>query len=123
MPAASGQKSKGNTMHSAYDTAAKSLGGDHEKPKKEIKEVRTRKGKSGGFIHEHHHTHSDHHPVEEHTSANDQAMMAHMAASMGQGAAPSGDPSEVDPASAGGDPAAAAGAAPAAAAPPAAPGA
>lgn len=62
------------------------LGGeDGPKPKKEIKEVRTRKGKSGGYIHEHHHTRPEHHPMEEHTSADQDAMMEHMLQHMGGG--------------------------------------
>lgn len=102
---------------SIHDAVSAHLGGGkHETPKKEIKEIRTRKGKSGGYIHEHHHTHPEHHQMEEHTSKDDDAMAAHMLANMGTpnpgegqdaGAAPAPDPT-----------AAAAGAAPAAAAAP-----
>lgn len=49
-----------------------------EKPKKVLKEVRTRKAKSGGYIHEHHHTEPMHHPMEEHTTSDMKGMLAHM---------------------------------------------
>jgi hypothetical protein len=57
---------------------------DKEKPKKEVKEVRVRKGKSGGHIMEHHHTRPEHHPVEEHVTSTNKDMMAHMMENMGQ---------------------------------------
>lgn len=53
-----------------------------DKPKKVLHEVRTRKAKSGGWIHEHHHTESMHHPMEEHTSASKDDMLSHMASHM-----------------------------------------
>jgi hypothetical protein len=49
-----------------------------DKPAKRIKEIRTRKAKSGGYIHEHHHTAPEAHPMEEHNSADQAAMLAHM---------------------------------------------
>jgi hypothetical protein len=55
-----------------------------KKPAKKIKEVRTRKAKSGGFIHEHHHTEPAHHPMEEHTTPDTKAMLAHMQEHMGE---------------------------------------
>ena len=67
------------------------MAGASKAPKKEIHEVRTRKGKSGGYIHEHHHTNPEHHPMEEHTSPNQDAMVAHMMANMG-----SPNPGEAD---------------------------
>lgn len=54
------------------------MGGHAEKPKKEIHEIRVRKGKSGGHIIEHHHTHPSHHPMEEHVTKNDDEMAEHM---------------------------------------------
>jgi hypothetical protein len=83
---------KGSNMASHFDAVSDSLGGDHGKPAKHIKEIRTRKGKGGGFIHEHHHTHPDSHPMEEHTSASDKAMAQHMLQSMGSAAPADGDP-------------------------------
>lgn len=70
-------------MKHGMEGAASELGGKSEKPKKELKEIRTRKGKSGGYIHEHHHTAPEHHPMEEHTSADQDGMMAHMMEHMG----------------------------------------
>ena len=100
--------------HIWQHAASQSMGGKEDKPKKELSHIETKKAKNGGYIHTHHHTRPDHHPAEEHISADDAAMQAHMMASMGDGAPPSGDPT--DGASAGApDPAA-----PAAAAAPAA---
>jgi hypothetical protein len=53
------------------------------KPKKEIDHIRTSKAKSGGYIHEHHHTAPEHHPKETHVSATKKDMLAHMAQHMG----------------------------------------
>jgi hypothetical protein len=111
-------KGKAMSKESAMKSVADELGGHQEaKPKKEIHEIRTRKGKSGGYIHEHHHTHPSHHPMEEHTSANQDAMMSHMMDHMGEA-----NPGEAE-ADAGqsGVPAAAAQAAPGAPAPGATP--
>jgi hypothetical protein len=55
-----------------------------EKPKKELHEIRTRKAKSGGYIHEHHYTHPEHYKMEEHTSPDQDAMASHMMEHMGQ---------------------------------------
>lgn len=66
-----------------YGATSKSLGGKEKVPAKEVHEIRTRKGKSGGYIHEHHHTSPEHHPMEEHTSPNQDAMVAHMMQNMG----------------------------------------
>lgn len=66
------------------DGASDALGGKKErKPKKEIKEMRIRKGKSGGHIIEHHHTAPEHHPMEEHTSGNDDQLANHVLQNMG----------------------------------------
>jgi hypothetical protein len=65
------------------DAVRHALGGSDSKPPKEIREIRTRKGKSGGYIHEHHHTHPEHHPMEEHTSGDQDAMAEHMLSNMG----------------------------------------
>jgi len=56
-----------------------SLGGAHheEKPKKEIKHIEVKKGKSGGHIITHHHTHPSHEP-EAHVAKDDDSMAAHM---------------------------------------------
>jgi hypothetical protein len=59
-----------------------------EKPKKEIKAIHTRKvkGKDGksSYIHEHHHTHPEVHPMEEHVSADHDSMIEHMMQHMGE---------------------------------------
>lgn len=59
-----------------------------KKPKKVLHEIRTRKAKSGGYIHEHHHTEPMHHKMEEHTTPDKDAMAAHMMEHMGSDAAP-----------------------------------
>ena len=66
------------------DSVSGSLGGKKEKtPKKEVKEIRTRKGASGGFIHTHSHTRPEHHPDEEHVSPDQDAMVEHMLSNLG----------------------------------------
>lgn len=62
---------------------ASELGGDTPKPKKEIKHIVTKKAKTGGYIHEHHHTHPEHHPMEEHVTPDQDSMMDHMMQHMG----------------------------------------
>ena len=75
------------------DATSDVMGGKEKKPKKVIHEIRTRKAKSGGYIHTHHHT-SEHHPVEEHVSPDQASMLAHMAQAMpGPSAAPAPDAS------------------------------
>lgn len=74
------------------ESAAHSMGGSEKKPKqkKVIREIRTRKTKNGAYLHEHHH--SSDHPMEEHSSADQAAMLAHMAQAMpGPAAAPAPD--------------------------------
>lgn len=93
-------------MAHGMDAASHALGGKEEKPKKEIREIRTRKAKSGGYVHEHHHSHPEHHAPEEHVSADQDAMMQHMASAMGQPNPGEGQDADAAPA----DPAAAAGA-------------
>lgn len=99
------------------------LKGKGKAPKKEIHEIRTRKAKSGGFVHEHHHTHPEAHPMEEHVSPDQDAMVQHMMQSMGSGGDPNADPNAgaapPDPNAAAGGPPAAPPAGPPAAAPPA----
>lgn len=70
---------KDNKMKNAYSKITEHDG----KPPKKIKEIRTRASASGGHIHEHHHHHPEHHPMEEHTTADDKAMTDHMTANAG----------------------------------------
>jgi hypothetical protein len=62
----------------AMDSVKDILGG-HEahKPAKKIKEIRHRHGADGSHIFEHHHTHPEHHPMEEHTAPHDDAAIEH----------------------------------------------
>ncbi len=71
-------------QHRIYKSTAEALGGGQEKAKKEIKEIRTRKGHKSGYIHEHHHTAPEQHPMEEHVSPDQDAMVSHMMEHMGQ---------------------------------------
>lgn len=74
-----------NMKHNDIMSAAHNhLGGEAAKPKKEIDHIRTKKAKSGGYIHEHHHTHPEHHPMESHVSADQEAMVGHMMEHMGE---------------------------------------
>lgn len=62
----------------AYKGASEALSGhDTHKPEKKIKEIRHRHGSDGSHIFEHHHTHPEHHPMEEHTAPNDDAAVDH----------------------------------------------
>jgi hypothetical protein len=99
----------------SWSDKATGLGKKSKPSKKEIHEVRTRKGASGGFIHEHHHKNPEAHPMEEHTSPDQASMLQHMAQSMGDGG-------QASPAAAAPDPSAAAGAAPPTGAPSPVPG-
>ena len=63
-------------------------GRSEEKPNKVVHEIRSRKAHSGGVIHEHHHTHPEHHKMEEHTSPDAAAAGAHVASMLGEGAPP-----------------------------------
>lgn len=79
---------------SNWKDATRHLGGKSPKGKKEVKEIRTRKGASGGFIHSHHFADPSQEP-EEHVSPDQASMLQHMAANMGGGdgsAAPPQDP-------------------------------
>ncbi len=71
-------------MHDLKSAMADSMGGSshEEKPKKEIKHIEVRKGKSGGHIITHHHTHPSHAP-EEHVTSTDDQMASHMLANAG----------------------------------------
>lgn len=75
------------------DSAKKSMSGSKKSSgsKKTLHEIRTRKGKSGGYIHEHHYKDPEQNPMEEHTSPDQASMLQHMADAMPQ-AAPSPDP-------------------------------
>lgn len=63
---------------------AGALGHGEEKPKKEIRHIITRKAKNGGYVHEHHHTAPEHHPMEEHISPDQDSMVEHMMDHMGE---------------------------------------
>jgi hypothetical protein len=60
------------------------LGGSEAKPKKEIDHIKTKKAKSGGYVHTHVHTHPEHHPDEQHVSASQDDMVNHMMDHMGE---------------------------------------
>lgn len=90
--------------------AGEALGGKEKAPKKEIDHIRTKKAKSGGYVHEHHFTYLGHHAPETHVSANQKQMAAHMIESLGA-------PTEDAGADAAPQPDASAGAPPAAGAP------
>lgn len=71
---------KVNGMSGAQDA----LGGKAEpKPKKEISHIVTRKAASGGYIHEHHHTAPEAHPMEQHVTPDQDSMADHMLQNMG----------------------------------------
>jgi hypothetical protein len=63
---------------------ADSMGGAHheEKPKKEIKHIEVKKGKSGGHIITHHHTHPMH-EAESHVTGTDDQLADHVMEHMG----------------------------------------
>jgi hypothetical protein len=64
--------------------AHEALGGKEKAPKKEISHIVTRKAHSGGYVHEHHHAHPEHHPMETHVTPDQDAMAEHMMQSLGQ---------------------------------------
>ena len=73
-------------------------------PKKEIDHIKSYKSHTkGDVIHEHHHTHPDHHPMEKHTSRGDDEMAQHMLQNLGS-QSPDAEPTD----GAGADPNAAA---------------
>jgi hypothetical protein len=74
----------GAAMAHGMGSLSDELGGKEAKPKKEIKHIVTKKAKSGGYIHEHHHTHPEHHPMEEHVSKDQDGMVSHMLENMGE---------------------------------------
>jgi hypothetical protein len=80
------------------------------KPAKVIDHIKTRKV-AGGFVHEHHHTHPEHHKMEEHTSKTMDDLHGHFEDHMGS---PNSGEAEAD----GGNPEAYSGGAPAAPAAP-----
>lgn len=80
------------------------LGSSHDKPKKEIKEIRVRKSHNGGHVITHEHHHPEHHPNETHTTKGDDALAEHMLQHAGT---PNPGEQEADPtggAAAGADP-------------------
>ncbi len=83
--AAKHRAAKGKTMTkvNAMSGAQDALGGKSDKPKKEIKHIKTEKAKSGGYIHTHVHTHPEHHPDEQHVTPDQDGMVAHMMEHMG----------------------------------------
>lgn len=74
---------KVNAMSGPMAGAADALSGKVDKPKKEIKHIKTEKAKNGGYIHTHTHTHPEAHPDEQHISADQDGMAAHMMEHMG----------------------------------------
>ena len=62
----------------SYAAAHHALGGSDSKPPKVISHIVHRKSANGDHIFEHHHTHPDHHPKEEHTKRGDDEMVEHM---------------------------------------------
>lgn len=69
--------SKEKNMKAHTDKMKASLAGD-DKPKKEIKEIHTRKTHDGKIIHKHIHHAPAHHPDEEHVSNDAAEMHQHM---------------------------------------------
>jgi hypothetical protein len=112
-------------MDHVYHEVASHMGGGDRKPAKEVDHIKSYKSKTkGDTIHEHHHTHPEHHPMEKHTTRGDDEMAAHMMANLGTpnpgegqdaSAAPATPPDAAAGAAAGAAPNAAAGAPPAAA--------
>lgn len=70
---------------SSYDMAKHSMsGGDHAKPAKVIDHIKSYKSASHGkTVHETHHTHPEHHPMEKHVKSGDDEMAEHMMANLG----------------------------------------
>jgi len=68
---------KEKNMKSVTDKMKASLSGD-DKPKKEIKEIHTRKTHDGKLVHKHIHHSPAHHPDEEHISNDSAEMHQHM---------------------------------------------
>jgi len=67
---------KDNTM--AKESVFSKITEGDQKPPKKIKSIHTRKAAGGTYIHEHHHHYPEHHKMEEHTSADDKAMLQHL---------------------------------------------
>lgn len=80
-----GEKVVPKEQNMSMDHLKDALGGNDKnaKPKKELKEIRTRKAKDGKIIHEHHFTHPEHYDKEEHVSANQDELVDHMLEHMG----------------------------------------
>lgn len=62
----------------SYEAVHHALGGSGTKPPKVISHIVHRKSANGDHIFEHHHTHPEHHPKEEHTKRGDDEMVEHM---------------------------------------------
>jgi hypothetical protein len=73
---------KENKVDKTYDLV-KGMGKHEAAPKKEIAHIKTSKAHGGGYVHEHHHTRPEHHPVEHHVSKDQDAMVDHMMQHMG----------------------------------------
>jgi hypothetical protein len=71
-----------NKVDKTYDLV-KGMGKHEAAPKKEIAHIKTSKAHGGGYVHEHHHTRPEHHPVEHHVSKDQDAMVDHMMQHMG----------------------------------------
>lgn len=110
-------------MDHVYSHVAEHMSGDEHKPAKVLDHIKSYKGdKHGKVVHEHHHTHPDHHPMEKHSTQGDDEMAEHMMANLGtpnpgegQGENEAPAPDATAAAATGAAPNAAAGAAPAAA--------
>lgn len=86
-------------MDSKFSAVAHALGAKDAAPKKEIKEISTRKSHNGGHIHTHKHHSPEHHPDEQHTTKGDDEMVQHMLQHAGT---PNPGEAEADPSAAAG---------------------
>ncbi len=78
------REAKGMAEHKNYDVSDELGGKKEEKPKKEIDHIKTKKAKTGGYVHTHVHTRPEHHPDETHVSATQDDMANHMMQSLGE---------------------------------------
>lgn len=53
------------------------MGGGSSKPAKKIHHIRHRRTANGGHVFEHHHTHPEHHPTEEHSYDTTDGAVSH----------------------------------------------
>ena len=84
LPKETADKYREAKMTHHFDVSDELAGTKEEKPKKEIHHIKTRKAKTGGYIHTHVHTRPEHHPDEEHVSATQDDMVHHMLQNMGE---------------------------------------